>query len=417
MLHHIVIGHLEHLGGVDLYQIVERVLHTRNAHPVASARKAAACQLFCVPAFNKAVDKAVVAGKARPARFVFEQIFHALADQLFVGIVVHPHRQVAGNVDPVGGVQNQVTDARGHVLAAFIRPAKLVIAGIVQKQAGDIEFRLLFGDPARRHVGLEERAQQLIQLAAGGAAVVKAGEKAEPAHPLNSLPHGRRALVADFQIDLRHFLQILFQVRVALLLRQGLNLARHPLQERDDALHDLFLAVVEFPAFRRGVFSAAFFELFQNAAPAQLQTHLDIRRKMPVAADAADDVVLAEFLFQLRIGVIRVPNLALGAGHEKEASADECVQRIAVQRVLVQNMGIVERPALVAVKRAVFMGGHKIKMDILRGNHTPVIVLVQPSFAVYFLLCLAELALFQQADALIICEHFFFGKFIDELNL
>ena len=63
------------------------------------------------------------------------------------------------------------------------------------------------------------------------------------------------------------------------------------------------------------------------------------------------------------------------------------------------------------------MGGHKIKMDILRGNHAPVVVLVQPSLAVYFLLCLAELALFQQADALIICEHFFFGKFIDELNL
>ena len=401
LLHHLRIGNFKYFCRVDFHKIVQGIFHAGDAHPVAACSKAFSCEVPVISEAHKAVDKAVVSRISRPGIFILEQIPDALPEKVFIHVVMHTDSQVAGNVDPVSCFENQIADVGGHIISVVIRAGKLVIARVVQEKAGNIKLRCLIVDDACCNIMLVKRPQEFIQLAAGGSAVIKPAEEAEPAHPLDALPQSFRLPFRYFFVAGRHLRQVLLQIGILLLFGKLSDLLCHAVQESNDMLHDHDLTLIEFRMLRAGIDLLILFQLFKDAAPAHGKSHPQIGRKMPVRADAADDIILFKRSLQVVIGDIRIPDCSLLPCHEEEAAADEGIQRVAVKRVLIQHFAVVRAPAFIAVKASVFVVGNKLKMEIIRRNNAPVIVLIQAAFHLDLLLRLLQLARFEQADPLI----------------
>ena len=415
LLHHFIIGDLKHLGCIYLHKVVERILHSRDAHPMAAGGKAAACKRFVIAKAHEAVDKAVIAGKSRPAVFILEKIPHAFAEEVLIHIVMHAHSEVAGNIYPVRCFKDKVADMTCHVAPFVVRSGKLVIAGIIEEKAGNIELCRFVVDYTGGNIMLIERAQQLVQLSAGWAAVVKSAEKAEPAHPLDALTQGLRPAGGNFLVADGHFREVVFKVGVLLLLCKPGYLPRHTVQKSNDMLHHHDLAFIKLLMLCAGIYGLIFFQLFEDTAPAQIKSDAQVGRKMSVRADAADDVILVKGVLQFRIRYVWIPDSALLARHEEEASADKGVQRVAVERVLIQHLAVICAPALISVKAAVIIIGDGIKMEIIRRNNAAIIVLIQTALKLDLLLRLIHLALLEQTDALVQRKFLISGIFVYKL--
>ena len=399
--HHFVEGHLKHTGQVHLHRVVHGVLHAGDAHPVAACRHSAPCQLLGVAAADEAVHQGIVGGVAGPALLVFKQIANGLAEEVLVHLVVDTDGQIAGDVDLVGCLQRQVGKFGGHVVALGIGAAQLEVAAVLQIHAGQVEHCVFIGESAEGNVTLVVGQQQLVQLTAGAATVVGAGEHGKPAHPLHRIPEGLRLFIGDALVLLRQLPQVFCQLGILLLLGQRLQLTAHAAQEGDDGLHHLNFRIVEL-VMALVVQGTLLLQFFQDTAPAKVEADLQVGGEVVAVVDAGNDVVAVEEDLQVVEGIGRIPLVLLGAQalHKHEALAHHAVHGVAVQRVGLQQTGVVVCPGLVAVNRAVFVVGLQLEVELVLHDGA-VIVLVGAAQA-SLLLGLADLSGTQQGNALVV---------------
>ena len=60
-----------------------------------------------------------------------------------VNISINSYSDITRRIQLVGTFQNHIAELAQQGLSIFVRPADLVIMGVVQQQAGDIEDRLV----------------------------------------------------------------------------------------------------------------------------------------------------------------------------------------------------------------------------------------------------------------------------------
>ena len=194
-------------------------------------------------------------------------------------------------------------------------------------------------------------------------------------------------------------------------------------QERNDGLDHRDLAVVKFICLRR-ILRAVMLQFLQNAAPAQFHAHLDVGIEVMVAPDAADDVVTGEDRLQIIKWMRRIPRIRIGgiprhppeADQKEKASTHKRIQRVHIQRMLCKKPRKVLRPSRITVKMSIRIIRRDLELEIVRGDHASVVVLVQPPFLRHFLRGLLQLAFPKQRQALVIVECFRFRILIDKLD-
>lgn len=187
--------------------------------------------------------------KRGPSHFVAEEALHRFAQESRIGLVVNTHGEIAGYIDRIRRFQDQIGEMIDCVIAVDIRTAELIIAAVVEKETAQVKFRLFIGDASGTAIVLVIRQQQLIKLPTRRTAVVEAAEHAEMAHPLNRLAHGCGDPVRHAKIDIRHFLKIPLQHRIAFNQREFRQLAGDPAQKADDCLDHGDFAVIELISF------------------------------------------------------------------------------------------------------------------------------------------------------------------------
>lgn len=133
------------------------------------------------------------------------------------------------------------------------------------------------------------------------------------------------------------------------------------------------------------------FDAFDQPAPSKPYSHFIIGGEVCVVADAADDVVSGNVLFQMVVRIIRIPFVGSHLGHEIHPPSCECIVGVDIYGVYGHQVAKVVRPCVVPVKRSV--GVVRQDMPHPRGRYdTPVIILVEGAFDTYFFLRLRQLA-------------------------
>ena len=392
------------------------VLHAGDAHPVAAGGHAAARQLLRVAAAHEAFHQCLVAGIARPALLVLEEERDGPAEEFRIDLVMEANGQVGRDVELVRRLEREIGEAARTVVVVFVRTRQLPVAAVLQEEAREIEHGLVVGQDARADIAFVERIEQILQLAARAAAVVGAAEHREPAAPLHGLAEGGRRLGRQFQVDRAHRAQVFGKLRVAFFLRQRKNLLARAADEGDDVLHHGDLRIVEgVVAFV--VLRALVLQLRQNAAPALVEADLEIGREMVAVVDAGDDLIAVEDGLKVGIGVVGVPLRARRTQpfEEEEPLGGEGVQRIDVDRVLVENRAVVLAPRLEAVDGAVGMVGLERVVECILLDEA-VVVLVRAAGPRLFGRLL-HLARAQERDAFVVGERLVGREFADEMYL
>ena len=160
----------------------------------------------------------------------------------------------------------------------------------------------------------------------------------------------------------------------------------------DDGADKLFLGIVKVRSFLvLDIDSGKFLHLFQQTAPAQLQTNGHIAAEVMDLTDAMVDVIgldgRDEFA-EIVAGIVpQLPELLQNA----EIIAAHGGIRHHYRREGIQHFGVVVNPATVAVEVAVFMGGSGLPAVILRGNKIVIVILVGMAKALQLLLGLRHL--------------------------
>ena len=71
------------------------------------------------------IHQALISRKARPSVPVGEQVFHRLADIIFINIIMNTNGQVRGGIQPMGSFQHKI----GHLIG------KIPVIGVKMKVA------------------------------------------------------------------------------------------------------------------------------------------------------------------------------------------------------------------------------------------------------------------------------------------
>ena len=183
-----------------------------------------------------------------------------------VNISINSYSDITRRIQLVGTFQNHIAELAQQGLSIFVRPADLVIVGVVQQQAGDVEDRLVSGNPPSLQVSIVILLQYLIQLESRAVSVVGSAGHIEPAYPLAGFAHGFRRTIQNIAVYLGHLPQVLLQNRMAFHLGHPLTFRYRP---RDPVLNSpdhQFLRVVKFRVLR--MLFPVKRKLFQQAAPA-----------------------------------------------------------------------------------------------------------------------------------------------------
>lgn len=95
------------------------------------------------------------------------------------------------------------------------------------------------------------------------------------------------------------------------------------------------------------------FDAFDQPAPSKPYSHFIIGGEVCVVADAADDVVSGNVLFQMVVRIIRIPFVGSHLGHEIHPPSCECIVGVDIYGVYGHQVAKVVRPCVVPVKRSV----------------------------------------------------------------
>ena len=243
------------------------------------------------------------------------------------------HGDVAGDLQPVHGFEDEKRDAAGPVFAGDrVRAADLRVVGVVVEQAGDVpDDFLVVGDAAGCAVGFVVRAQQFVELVQGAAAAPHAVEGLEPGEELDGFAQGARRAVDQPFVHGGDVEEILCEGWI--LFSGGhfpdvLHVAGDPLLDTQD--HG-FLTVVE-----GGVFGlvevAVATDLFEQTAPSQIQADAHVRTEVIAGTDAGFEIVLIVQVGQVHRTVLGQPAFDAGDGGE-DPGAGQGAHGVGVHRV------------------------------------------------------------------------------------
>ena len=312
--------------------------------------------------------------------------------------------EVERGIDLVRRFEDEERDVRGLVAARCIGPSQLPVYRVVDEQAGQVIYgRFIVEDPVCL-VLFVERAQQRVDLSPGAVAVVGAGRQMEPDDPLAGFAQGRRGVGDDSFVHVCEFGQQRFFFGVAACCGQTTRLVHMAL---DPALHGPDhpqVQCIEMLLLRGRVDLFPMFDAFDQPAPSKPYSHFIIGGEVCVVADAADDVVSGNVLFQMVVRIIRIPFVGSHLGHEIHPPPCECIVGVDIYGVYGHQVAKVVRPCVVPVKRSV--GVVRQDMPHPRGRYdTPVIILVEGAFDTYFFLRLRQLAQPQPGDPFVVIFH------------
>ena len=201
---HVAEGHVEDGGEVELHHIVEGVLLTGDGGPVAARGDPLAGELSGVPVAHEALGHALLAHEARRAVAVLEQVLDRLVEELLVEALPDAHGDVGGDLHAVQGLEDEEGDAVGAVLPVRSGPADLVVLGVDEEHADQVEDGLLVFQHTGGHIALIEGVEELVELADAAGAVELAREDGDPGDELAGLLKGPGWLGNEALIHVGH---------------------------------------------------------------------------------------------------------------------------------------------------------------------------------------------------------------------
>ena len=181
---------LKHLGNIDLNRIAHRELSPGNAHPVTTNRNSftGGCLVYAVT--HIALAQGSVTAETGPAVLVLKEKFNRTAKERPVAVLMHTDGQIAGNIDGIRTLKNEIGEVVGQVTVMSIDTRNLVVMGVNEKQVCDEELGLFIVKDARLHIVFVVGKQNGVQLEARTVTGKDTGGTVEEGNPLTSLVEG-----------------------------------------------------------------------------------------------------------------------------------------------------------------------------------------------------------------------------------
>ena len=214
----------------------------------------------------------------------------------------------------------------------------------------------------------------------------------EPDNPLAGFPERFRGSRQNVPVNIGHLEKVFPANGIRLILSHGNGGVDMPLNPALHGLDGPHVEVVEMLLFGFGIDAPVALNLIQETAPAQFQAHLEIRGKVGVVPDAADDVVALDVILQEVVGIVRIPFARAHLGHKVHPSAAKSVVRVYINRMHGHQGAEILCPGIIPVEGAVRVVGNDLPQAFGR-NNASVVVLVQKALGPDLFLCLGQFLL------------------------
>ena len=179
---------------------------------------------------------------------------------------MYAHRQVAGDVDSIGGIENQVGEVICNVFVVLVNTRELIIVGVGKQKICNEKFDGLVVGSTFFYVVFVIGEQDRVKLKARAVAGIYSCGTVEECYPLTSLVESLWRAKPHVLACLQHFFEAFDNLGARFDREKSLYFGNMTVDEVDDRKNATFLGIVKLLFV--GIYLAIVPDLFKQTAKA-----------------------------------------------------------------------------------------------------------------------------------------------------